>query len=756
MARRLDSFFSMATSAFLFLMVLYSAPVYAARIVYLAEQNFVGLKELFLVDLERPGQPTQLNPPLPQISNGRFSSGVLSFAVSPDGARVAFSADQENVGDMDLYLVDITAPGVLTRIGSLPAGHLELRSMFSPDGSKLVYTASDAHFADTQLYLVDLFDPGTSIRLNGDLAQYGAVSQAGFQFTPDGTHVVYTAGELEAKFELYAVDLSAPGQSVRLNASGGSVGDSSEGRFLILPDSRHVIYSAVWQNPDVRELHMVSLDQAGQPITLNAPLQPAGDVFDFDVSPDGRFVSYRADQDTDGKLEAFLVSMDKPGESTRVNGAAQSNAGLAQFTPDSQSVLYVADEERSIGDRDLYSAVIGTPITRARVNAPLADSFDIKSFVISPDGARVVYRPKSASEFATDLMLAKLDTPGSAIKLNGPLPDGTVEARPIKFSPDGQSLAFIAVESIEDSIQELFVSRLNNPGVSTRLNGPLPPGGLVSSTPGASFEFLPEDFFVVEAGTSSIWIDPERHGEGFMLEILADQRALVYWFTYDMAGQQDWYYSVGEIRGNRILFDDLLQVENGHFGPGFDPAEVENNVVGSASFSWSSCDTGVMDWILNQTGGYRVGHMNLRRLTNVMGLDCGQPQHAPSLPEGMLSGTWADPSRAAEGYSLEVLSNGSVLVYWFSYGTNSERRWFYNLGEIQGDKLVFENLLTTSGPIFGEKNPLSTLQQTPWGELELKLGCLSGTASYSSTEAGFPAGTQQLQRVTLLNNLVCP
>ncbi len=262
--------------------------------------------------------------------------------------------------------------------------------------------------------------------------------------------------------------------------------------------------------------------------------------------------------------------------------------------------------------------------------------------------------------------------------------------------------------------------------------------------------------FVVEAGTSSIWIDPERHGEGFMLEILANDRALVYWYTYDQEGQQDWYYAVGEIRGNRILFNELLQVEHGHFGPGFDPAEVENIVVGSASFTWSSCGSGVMDWRLDQSGEYRTGRMNLVRLTEVMGLDCGQPQQAPPLAETILSGTWADPSRAAEGYSLEVLSDGRVLVYWFSYGPDSERRWFYNLGEIQGDKLVFDNLLTTSGPIFGEKNALSSLQQTPWGELELELGCLSGTASYSSTEAGFPSGTMQLQRVTLLDSLVCP
>jgi hypothetical protein len=266
--------------------------------------------------------------------------------------------------------------------------------------------------------------------------------------------------------------------------------------------------------------------------------------------------------------------------------------------------------------------------------------------------------------------------------------------------------------------------------------------------------------FVVEPGTSSIWADRQRNGEGFTLEILASQRALVYWFTYDQAGHQDWYYSVGEIRGNRILFTELLQVENGHFGPGFDPALVENIQVGSATFTWSSCDEGVMDWTLEPRGEEQAQHlegrMNLIRLTSLMGLGCGQQVPPTEQSVGRLSGTWADPTRASEGYSLEILGNGQALVYWFSFGPDSERRWFYNIGEFVGNKIVFNNLLTTSGPIFGAENPLESLQQTSWGELELQLDCLAGTATYASTEPGFSSGQQNLKRVTFLDGFACP
>jgi Tol biopolymer transport system component len=595
-------------SVLLPLLVLYPSPVYAARVVYLAEQRFSGLRELYLADTDTPGSPIQLNPPLPYISNNRFSNGVLSFAISPDGARVAFSSDQESVGDNNLYLVDIAAPGILTRVGSLGAGHFELRSVFSPDGSKLVYTASDDNFANTQLYLVDLSDPGMSIRLNGDLAEFGAVSQAGFQFTPDGAHVVYTAGEIEAKFELYAVDISTPGQSVRLNASGGSVGDTHEGRFQILPDSLRVVYSAVWKNSGVRELHMVSLDHPGKPTTLNAPLQPAGYVFDFTISPDGRYVSYTADQVTDGKAEVFVVDTSKPGISTGISGAVQSNSGLAQFTPDSQRVLYAADEERGVGDRDLYSVVIGTPITRARVNAPLAGSFDIDAFVISPDSAQVVYRVEPPGGFATDLMLARLETPGTSIKLNGPLPDGAVELRPIKFSPDSQLLGFIAVESINDSIQELFVSGMSNPGSSIRLNGPLPPGGIVTPTPDA-FEFLPEpSMFRINAGLSDAWYSPATNGQGMLIAVFpAIKQVFLAWFTYDtkrppgdvtaILGEPGhrWLTAQGPYDGDTANLT-IFETSGGVFDAAVPAASTDPDGIGTLTIQFADCSEGMVDY----------------------------------------------------------------------------------------------------------------------------------------------------------------
>jgi len=264
------------------------------------------------------------------------------------------------------------------------------------------------------------------------------------------------------------------------------------------------------------------------------------------------------------------------------------------------------------------------------------------------------------------------------------------------------------------------------------------------------------DPFVVEPGTSSAWFDPERNGEGFMLEILDENRAVMYWFTYDDGGDQDWYVADGEIRGNRILFPELLQVSGGEFGPGFEPDNVVRTALGSARFIWSSCNAGAMEWVIDQQGSVRrQGRMNLKRLTAIMGLECGETPASPAPEAATLSGSWYDPTHSGEGYVLEVLADQRALVYWFSFDSQGQRRWFFGTGEIFGESLQFNEMLTTNGAQFGPAFDPNDLELSHWGALQLDLGCDRGLATFEPTEPNFPAGTLDLVRLTRLEGLDC-
>ena len=262
------------------------------------------------------------------------------------------------------------------------------------------------------------------------------------------------------------------------------------------------------------------------------------------------------------------------------------------------------------------------------------------------------------------------------------------------------------------------------------------------------------DPFVMESGISGAWYDPARNGEGFMLEILSGGAALVYWFTYDDAGEQDWYIAVGQVIGNRIEFDELLRVSGGVFGPTFDPDLVTTETVGSAEFIWDGCDTGVMNWRI----GPRFGRMDLQRIIQAAGTSCayGRPQIGtppPDPPGTLLSGSWFDPTHNGEGYTFQVLPTGEVLIYWFSFGPTGERRWFFGVGEIIDGVLVFDEMNTTRGPSFGAGYDPSLVEVLPWGSLTLDIGCDGGPADYASTEPGFGSGTLDIERITTLAGL---
>lgn len=264
-------------------------------------------------------------------------------------------------------------------------------------------------------------------------------------------------------------------------------------------------------------------------------------------------------------------------------------------------------------------------------------------------------------------------------------------------------------------------------------------------------ETLPPPF-LLEPGITSAWFDLTHDGEGFLLEMLANDSAVMYWFTYDENGEQDWYIAFGEVDGNRILFPNLLRVSGGEFGPGFDPSKITEEVVGSASFVWTGCDQGDMSYQI----GTQHDRMQIIRITRLMGLDCGLPRTSPVSEAALLSGSWFDPTHAGEGYNVEVLNDGQVIVYWFSYDPAGNRRWFFGIGEIREGKLAFDNMLTSSGGIFGPDFDPATVEYKPWGTLELDLTCEGGTATYSSTEEGFGSGTLDVTRLTNIDTLPCP
>ena len=62
-----------------------------------------------------------------------------------------------------------------------------------------------------------------------------------------------------------------------------------------------------------------------------------------------------------------------------------------------------------------------------------------------------------------------------------------------------------------------------------------------------------------------------------------------------------------------------------------------------------------------------------------------------------ISGSWYDPARDGEGFSLMLLENGTPLVYWFSHISLNRQLWLFNTGRAVDSSSRFRPLLRTRG-----------------------------------------------------------
>ena len=262
--------------------------------------------------------------------------------------------------------------------------------------------------------------------------------------------------------------------------------------------------------------------------------------------------------------------------------------------------------------------------------------------------------------------------------------------------------------------------------------------------------------FIIDTTMSGTWYDPQRNGEGYIIEILPNKRVLMTYFTYlPNETLQAWILGVGTYEGNKIIIDDLQITSGGIFGASFDPNLVQRLPWGELSFEFNSCDDAVINY--NSTDlAYGSGDHQMIRLTKLGGLECGQSNQTQD-PYNGLSASWYDPSHNGEGWYLEYLGNNRFVMYWFTYNSTGKQQWLLSVGTIDAQNVInFDRVTITNGTSFGDAFNANDVNRLTWGSMQMTINdCQSITVDYNSDFSEYGQGQLNAVRLTSLDGLSC-
>ncbi|MGQ0799815.1 MAG: cupredoxin domain-containing protein [Pseudomarimonas sp.] len=118
----------------------------------------------------------------------------------------------------------------------------------------------------------------------------------------------------------------------------------------------------------------------------------------------------------------------------------------------------------------------------------------------------------------------------------------------------------------------------------------------------------------INPGINGTWFDPNRPGQGFVLDVVPTINSLIVgWFTWSAteAGRHDWISAIGPIAANgESATVDLQRSTGGLFNSATPP--VVTTSIGSATFRFSDCGNGTLTFQRNDIN--QSGTISIRRV----------------------------------------------------------------------------------------------------------------------------------------------
>lgn len=259
-----------------------------------------------------------------------------------------------------------------------------------------------------------------------------------------------------------------------------------------------------------------------------------------------------------------------------------------------------------------------------------------------------------------------------------------------------------------------------------------------------------------EARISGSWFDPERSGEGVLIERFNDHQASVLWFTYAPEGEPAglvWLGGVGEIDANGVHVPVLRRMSGARFGDAFRSVDVVAAPWGSVDLAFDGADvTNHAARLHLRYRGPAVFGSGQRRMQRALSVGPDGSSHRVDDPrDWQYSGTWFDPSRSGEGWLIQ--QSGAPLerltsVVWFTYDLDGNALWLTGHAlELAGHIEI--PLHRTAGTRFGDAFDAAAVTTTPFGRVILDVAdCDHARLQFTAIDPRYGAFTRDLVRLT--------
>lgn len=450
------------------------------------------------------------------------AADVVAFAVDLAGTRAVYVADQDTLGVFELYGVplDQSSPPVKLSGTMPPNGDVAGSPALLTAGGTVVYRADPFVDGAFELFSAPIDGSQPAVQLSGPMLAGRTIYH--FALTPDGTRAVYSADQdTNEVYELFVapVDGSAPAQKLPTVPPGLDVYGAA-----VDPTSTRAVYVSTFDvfGTFSGKVYSVALDGAAPAVELASHSDSSSQspyLNQLTFSPDGVWAAYVVGRDNfpEATSRVYVVPLDgsAPAEDVSFSDVLTSSG---VFTQDSARVVFAvgySDFSLAYGwtlnsstptGVGLELATIGTSssvpslrlgpagdtafhaghaVGRAAADGSASHTVlaagsaghTYRTLEVEPDGGRVVFVRRNLSGGTEQLR--SVPSLGGPVVTLAPTPAGNVFGR-FQFSADSSLVVYAAATA--PSVHELFAVPSDGSRDPRRLNGSLPPGGTVSQT----------------------------------------------------------------------------------------------------------------------------------------------------------------------------------------------------------------------------------------------------------------------------------